>query len=343
MLPSTGHCQPHLNVAFLKVHKCGSSTVADLINRFGYKRKLIAALAPTRAHSILGSFGTINESDYKHPPGGKRWNIFTLHAIYNRTRFHQLMDPNTRYVTILREPLRRLQSAFQYFHLETRFPGLKRQTPRGISYVTTYLKRPKFWDMRFRPPQSKEDREHLCFRNCMARDLGLKENDYDNFNAVQDFIEGIDNDFTTVMILEYLPESLVLLKRRMCWTFHDILYWTSKKQQYRLKANITGRMKDRFYKHNHADVMLYTHFKDSFQKQIKKEGADFLQEVQHFKRVNENVSIFCRSIKPHTSRNMTVQKSKWSEAFSVNSFLCKSYDKPNVRKYWYPLLQSVYH
>ncbi|XP_019616644.1 PREDICTED: galactosylceramide sulfotransferase-like [Branchiostoma belcheri] len=341
MLPSTGHCQPHLNVAFLKVHKCGSSTVAYLINRFGYKHKLIVALAPTSAHSILGSFGTINESDYKHPPCGKRWNIFTLHAMYNRTRFHQLMDPNTRYVTILREPLRRLQSAFQYFHLERRFPGLKEQTPRGISYVTSYLKRPEFWDLRFRPPQSKVDREHFCFRNCMARDLGLKENDYDNFLAVQDFIQGIDNDFTTVMILEYLPESLVLLKRRMCWTFHDILHTTSKKQRYSLKANITGHMKGWFYKHNYADVMLYRHFKASFQRQIKKEGVDFLQEVQYFKRVNQDVSIFCRSIKQHTARNMTVQASKWSEAFSVNSSFCKSYSAG--RKYWYPLLQSVYH
>ncbi|CAH1271266.1 Hypp4612 [Branchiostoma lanceolatum] len=35
--------------------------------------------------------------DYEHPPVGKRWNVFAHHAMYNRTRFHQLMAPNSRY------------------------------------------------------------------------------------------------------------------------------------------------------------------------------------------------------------------------------------------------------
>ncbi|XP_019616641.1 PREDICTED: galactose-3-O-sulfotransferase 4-like [Branchiostoma belcheri] len=343
---SKGICQPHLNVAFLKVHKCGSTTVANMMYRFGYKHKLIVALAPKSAQSIIGSFGTIKDRDYKHPPGGKRWNIFATHAMYNRTRFHQLMDPNTRYVTILREPLTRLQSAFQYFHLQRRFPGLQEQTPRGASYVTTYLKRPEFWDPQYRQPKTKKEREHFCFRNCMARDLGLNEKDYQNHTAVEDFIQGIDNDFTMVMILEYLSESLVLLKRRMCWTFHDILYKydrrSSRKQRYTRNTPITVNMKDRFYKRNHADVMLYTHFKNSLQRQIEKKGADFLQEVQYFKRVNKDVSRFCHSRKrKRKSRKMVVPKSKWNEAFSVGSSFCASYGKS--RRYWHPLLTSVYH
>ncbi|XP_019616642.1 PREDICTED: galactosylceramide sulfotransferase-like [Branchiostoma belcheri] len=248
-----------------------------------------------------------------------------------------------RYVTILREPLRRLQSAFQYFHLERRFPGLKEQTPSGASYVSTFLKRPEFWDPQYRQPKTKRDREHFCFRNCMARDLGLNEKYYKNHTAVEDFIQGIDNDFTVVMILEYLSESLVLLKRRMCWTFHDILYRydrrSSRKQRYTRNTPITVNMKDRFYKRNHADVMLYTHFKASFQRQIEKEGADFLQEVQYFKRLNEDVSHFCHSRK--TARKMVVPKSKWNEAFSLDSSFCASYGK--TRRYWHPLLTSVHH
>ncbi|KAI8506493.1 hypothetical protein Bbelb_159200 [Branchiostoma belcheri] len=59
---STGICQPHLNVAFLKVHKCGSTTVANMIYRFGYKHKLFVALAPKSAHSIIGSFEIVTTS-----------------------------------------------------------------------------------------------------------------------------------------------------------------------------------------------------------------------------------------------------------------------------------------
>eukprot|EP00058_Branchiostoma_floridae_P021788 XP_002607278.1 hypothetical protein BRAFLDRAFT_125175 [Branchiostoma floridae] len=88
--------QPHTNVAFLKVHKCGSTTVANLMFRFGDKHNLIVALPPKRDRPTIGRLGTIKDSDYKHPPGGKRWNIFAHHAMYDRTRFHQLMAPDTR-------------------------------------------------------------------------------------------------------------------------------------------------------------------------------------------------------------------------------------------------------
>ncbi|XP_066266183.1 galactosylceramide sulfotransferase-like isoform X3 [Branchiostoma lanceolatum] len=285
------------------------------------------------------------DSDYKKPPKGKRWNIFAHHAMYNRTRFRQLMAPDTRYVTILREPLQRLKSAFQYFHLEDRFPGLQKQTPRGVAYVTTYLKRPGYWDTHYQQPPTPDGREHRCLRNCLGRDLGLSEKHYDNNTAVQEFIQGIENDFTTVLILEYLPESLVLLKRRMCWTLYDILYahgTHSLKQRYKGKEVVTGAMKDGFYKHNKADVMLYTRFNDSLHRQISQEGTDFLEEVKHFKRTNDNVLGFCQSKKWRRQRNLIVEKSKWNDAFSVNvgNSFCKLYDKG--RQYWHLKLKSAY-
>ncbi|XP_066292257.1 galactosylceramide sulfotransferase-like isoform X2 [Branchiostoma lanceolatum] len=341
-LPSNVICKPHLNVAFMKVHKCGSTTLSNVIYRFGYKYKLIVALPPTRDRSTIGSLGTIKDSDYKHPPGGKLWNIFAHHAMYNRTRFHQLMAPDTRYVTILREPLRRLQSAFKYFHLQRRFPGLKEQTRHGTSPVVTYLTRPQYWDPLYRQPIG--NKEHYCFRNCMARDLGLKEKDYDNHTAVQEFVQGIENDFTTVLILEYLSESLVLLKRRMCWTFHDILYTygrSSRKQRYKRNPPITGAMKDRFYNRNYADVLLYTRFKESLQRQIKEGGAKFRKEVKHFKRVNKHVGRYCNSKKKKRPGKMVVPKSRWNGAFSVDRPFCGRYGKS--RKYWHQRLQSAYH
>ncbi|CAH1244787.1 GAL3ST1 [Branchiostoma lanceolatum] len=340
-----GTCQPHLSVAFLKVHKCGSTTVSnDVMFRFAFKHNLIAAL-PNSDRPIIGSLGRIRDSDYKKPPKGKRWNIFAHHAMYNRTRFRQLMAPDTRYVTILREPLQRLKSAFQYFHLEDRFPGLQKQTPRGVAYVTTYLKRPGYWDTHYQQPPTPDGREHRCLRNCLGRDLGLSEKHYDNNTAVQEFIQGIENDFTTVLILEYLPESLVLLKRRMCWTLYDILYahgTHSRKQRYKGKEVVTGAMKDGFYKHNKADVMLYTRFNDSLHRQISQEGTDFLEEVKHFKRTNDNVLGFCQSKKWRRQRNLIVEKSKWNDAFSVNvgNSFCKLYDKD--RKYWHLKLKSAY-
>ncbi|XP_019645851.1 PREDICTED: galactosylceramide sulfotransferase-like [Branchiostoma belcheri] len=285
-----GGCQPHLNVAFLKVHKCASTTVSHVIFRFGHEHDLLVALPAKTDCDIIGHFGVIRDEDYEPPPGGRRWNLFTHHAMYNRSRFRQLMDPDTRYITILRDPLQRLQSAFQYHKFETRFPGMKKETANGTAYITTYLKKPSFWDLQFIPHENIIDRENFCFRNCMSRDLGLQKKDYDNHTAVQAFVQGIENDFTTVMIMEYLPESLVLLKRRMCWTLRDILYDSSswvKKSTYSLQSVFTREMVENFERHNHADVVLYARFKELFLKQIKEEGVGFKEEVKHFKRVND--------------------------------------------------------
>ncbi|XP_066270853.1 galactosylceramide sulfotransferase-like, partial [Branchiostoma lanceolatum] len=46
------------------------------------------------------------------------------------------------------------------------------------------------------------------------------------------FLTDLEREFTTVMILEYFDESLVLLRRLMCWQIKDILYdKTPKKLQ----------------------------------------------------------------------------------------------------------------
>ncbi|XP_035691203.1 galactosylceramide sulfotransferase-like isoform X2 [Branchiostoma floridae] len=347
-IPSNGTCRPHVNVAFMKVHKCGSSLIFHMLLRFGYEHNLTVALPRQVGLEFIGSLGTIKDDDYLHPPGGKRWNIFGHHAFYNRTRFRQLMAPNTRYVAILREPLQRVQSAFNYFRIEKGFPGLAKQTPKGIAPVTTYLDRPKYWDPLFKVELVSPNkplalmREHVCVRNCMARDLGLAERDYDNHTAVEEFVRGIENDFKTMLILEYLPESLILLKRRMCWTLRDIIYTTgrhSRNVKYTFKASITDKMKSTFYEHNYADVLLYTRFNESFHRQISQESADFQEEVNHFRRVISDVSKYCLSSKTRKG-NFVVEKSRWNDAFSVGSLLCVQLREH--RTYWDKFLRLRY-
>eukprot|EP00058_Branchiostoma_floridae_P024919 XP_002610409.1 hypothetical protein BRAFLDRAFT_72367 [Branchiostoma floridae] len=242
------------------------------------------------------------------------------------------------------------EHAFDNSWLQTQgFPGLQNQTPKGIAPVTTYLYRPRYWDPLFRLELVSTKyliklREHVCFRNCMARDLGLAEGDYGNHTAVEEFVQGIENDFKTVLILEYLPASLILLKRRMCWTFYDILYTIgrhSRNKKYGLKAPITDKMKSTFYEHNYADVLLYTRFNESFHRQTSQESADFQEEVDHFMRVNSDVSKYCHSSKTRKGKgNFVVKKSRWNDAFSVGKELCVRLRQD--RKYWDKLLRPRY-
>ncbi|XP_078686462.1 galactose-3-O-sulfotransferase 3-like isoform X2 [Branchiostoma floridae x Branchiostoma belcheri] len=331
--------QPQTNVAFMKVHKCGSTTVQKVFLRYGHKHRLTVALPRERDRPSIGTAGVITQRDYLALPRGYP-NIFAHHAIYNRTGFQKLMPKNTKYVAILREPLSRLRSSFKYFKMERYFIGL-REAAGSKPPVLTYLEDPKRWDKLYRPSTRKDFVDHICNRNCMARDLGLKETDYENKTAIENFIRNIERDFSLVMILEQFDQSMVLLRRRMCWSVEDIMYDSvqpSKRSNYgKTQYNITDRMRQNFIEHNYADYLLYNHFKEAIARQITKEGAGFQKELQNYQKTNKVVSKICHSRVKNP--NYVVRSSK-GPIFRVDKLFCDQ--MKTERQRWDPVLRRDY-
>ncbi|XP_078605537.1 galactose-3-O-sulfotransferase 3-like [Branchiostoma floridae x Branchiostoma japonicum] len=332
-------CQPQTNVAFMKVHKCGSTTVQKVFLRYGHKHLLTVALPRERDRPSIGTAGVITERDYLFLPRGYP-NIFAHHAIYNRTGFHNLMPKNTKYVAILREPLARLRSSFKYFRMERYFLGL-REAAGSKPPVLTYLEDPKKWDKLYRPSTRQDFVDHICNRNCMSRDLGLQKKDYENKTAVENFIRDIEKDFSLVMILEHFDQSMVLLRRRMCWSVEDIIYDNikpSKKSNYgKTQYNITDKMRQNFIENNYADYLLYNHFNEVIIRQITKEGSGFQKELQNYKKTNTVVSRICHS--RVRNPNYTVRSSK-GPLFRVDKRLCDQ--MKTERQRWDPVLRRDY-
>ena len=42
--------------------------------------------------------------------------------------------------------------------------------------------------------------------------------------SVDEWIEQMDNEFSLILITDFMDESLVLLKQLMCWETKDIIY-----------------------------------------------------------------------------------------------------------------------
>ncbi|KAJ0055944.1 hypothetical protein NL108_016699, partial [Boleophthalmus pectinirostris] len=81
--PSLGSCQPHTHIMFLKTHKTASSTVLNMLYRFGEERGLRFALPlgyqlgyplPFNAHRVKGYKG----------PGASDFHIMGNHMRFNR-------------------------------------------------------------------------------------------------------------------------------------------------------------------------------------------------------------------------------------------------------------------
>ncbi|KAI8516681.1 hypothetical protein Bbelb_052620 [Branchiostoma belcheri] len=100
--------------------------------------------------------------------------------------------------------------------------------------------------------------------------------------VTQKFVRTIDEDFDFVMLTEYFDESLVLLKRLMCWTIRDIVYFKSTNvrncphEEVQLPPDLQQAHKEWSF----VDYALYDHFNKSFWRRINSSGNDYWGEDQ---------------------------------------------------------------
>ena len=99
-----------------------------------------------------------------------------------------------------------------------------------------------------------------------------------------------------MLIAEYFDESLLLVRKLMCWSFSDILYI---KQNARSKSNGTLQLlesvKEKIRKWKAADVILYRHFNETFWKKNKQYGPNFSRDLKYFRKLLSRVYEFCVS------------------------------------------------
>ena len=133
-------------------------------------------------------------------------------------------------------------------------------------------------------------------KNGMFFDLGLRTTDYHKPEVVKDAILDIDDKFTLVLIYEYLDESLVLLKRRLCWDLDDMLYLKSHYQLHGeniQQSKFNGTVMEELLRWNKADAMLYQYFNQTLWREIKSEGDDFIEELREFRAKHETMEQEC--------------------------------------------------
>ncbi|CAH3129992.1 unnamed protein product [Porites lobata] len=246
-------CKPVNNNLFLKVYKTGSSTVTNIFNRYGDKRDLIFAL-PTE--------------DSFHWP----------------LRFEE----TTRYITMLRDPPAQLESVFNYYDIyrKTFQPQSSTMTP-----LESFFQNITFY-------RSSRVLDGLgvdlnLLKNPSLFDLGLDKEYHENLTMVQDYIRFLQQEFDLVMLMEYFDESLVLLKRQLCWKMEDILFFKLNERVQKEKQHISNQVREQIKKWNSADVLLYDAFNQTLWQKIMKEGPDFFVDLSIFKKEKEAMKNKC--------------------------------------------------
>ena len=310
-------CNPVTNIVFIKTHKTGSTTMASLFERFGYRNNLTFAL-PKYGH-IFHNFNKFSQAYVIPIPKVlaktyPRFNILTNHAIYNRPELEKTV-PNATYVTILRDPVTQLESAFGYFQM---YKGLNIY---GSNTFEIFMKNVShyYYNATFKY------KNKIRSKNGQLFDLGVNITD-NNTEIIRRKIRTLDEEFDLVLITEYFDESLILMKKILCWSFDDILYISAGVRSKSHRYSISEDLQRKIRQWNAGDVLLYNHFNKTLWRKIEEYGPTFQTDLNKFRKLEKEVFDKCVD-----SSNIN-SKDKREDKFVINP--------KNSGKYCQDLLRS---
>ncbi|XP_059468488.1 galactosylceramide sulfotransferase-like isoform X2 [Neocloeon triangulifer] len=306
MLPM---CLPQTKVGFLKMHKCASSTVQNILFRYGESHDLNFVLPGS--NNYLGKEAPFNRTQIaKVPWRGIGYDMFAVHTVWSTPEVRALLGPAATFVTIVRDPVDLFESLYTYARWEHLFKMSLPRFARAVSLNTT------------RSQDFLTVGAGYSGHNQMLHDFGLPERDSYSEEKVKQKISEIEQDFDLIMVAEELEASLVLLSELLCWPLDAMvaLPVNVRFPQYKrpLDEQTRALLRDWLW----ADQMLYEHFWHLFQKRKLEFGAERLQEnIAKLQRLNYEAREVC-GVSENYFDNLT-------GVFKPSSNLVKGYDVNN--------------
>ncbi|XP_077993981.1 galactose-3-O-sulfotransferase 2-like [Glandiceps talaboti] len=297
-------CEPQRNFVFIKTDKTGGSTLATVLFRYGLKHDLVAAL-DDRLTVHMRMNGTSN-SVMIHPynctnfPG---YNFIANHLGYNRKALDKIIKDG-KYFTILRSPITRAESAFYYYRYDD---GYRQFSNPFSAYLQTFVSQNdtsittrKLNDTHiFNATERirKPNYSHM-FNGNFNRLVGRPKLMNDTF--IHNSIRKLDIEFDLIMLTEYYDESLVLLRKMMCWEYEDMVY-RSHKIHGGMRMPITPDLERIIKKQSNLDWPLYEYFNKTFWEKVKRYEGDFEEDLAKLRSVQNEVDDQC--LKPQQPRS----------------------------------------
>lgn len=301
------------HILFLKTHKCGSTSIQNILFRYGDNHNLCFVLSKGKKPHLNYIKGFSNKKLFHPIRLMNRLNvnhsILTHHTrIKKWKQVEKTMPKDTIRITILRNPVFAFKSSFDYYKYGDRWPGVKKGTSfkefltiiddseaytkifplHGNITYETYGRRMKIFDKDRRVSGGMG-------RNSMSYDLGFQGESFESEKSIHEFIRMIDEKYKLVMILERMDESLILLRYLLCWSLDDIVSFHHNSRVKKLKqTKISEKEKFVIKKFNHADDVLYEYFLKKFNSMVESFGSEKMkQEVGALKKLREKYYNLC--------------------------------------------------
>ena len=323
----TGKCiKKKQHVYFLKVHKAGSTTTANILFRYGMVHNLSML---TMFKENYCSFPYRTFDDQLPQPKPKRlvngkYDIYCEHSIYDEEYLMTQLHADTENIAIIREPMSHLRSVFNFYELAWYLRLNNSQDP-----VSEFLKDPEFYYRKFQFTVQQVG----YTKNIVALEFGFRE----GVDDIDDYIKYLDSRFL-VLILERLTESMIVMRRKLCWSIKDVLFDHARQMQYEKKTPSVSEI-THHKAYSPYDYAIYNHFRLVMDRAIELQTDDFKGEVKYFENVLSKTRDFCdsvcdrigkivkkefnrRLIKEVLMDELEIEASAWESGFSVDGADC---------------------
>lgn len=329
--PSLGSCQPHTHIMFLKTHKTASSTVLNMLYRFGEERDLRFALPlgyqlgyplPFNAHRVKGYRG----------PRVVEFHIMGNHMRFNKPEVEKVMPADTFYFSIIRDPVALAESSFAYYKEVA--PAFRKT--KGLGDFADDPK--KYYDPRLR-------NNHYA-RNLLWFDFGMDHNANFSIALAQRGQAMIRRTFKLILVSEYYDQSMILLRHALCWPLDAVVSFSLNARQQKpsvlggisgswvgkaaAAAGVGGRggrsqaktppnlslteeQREKLRQWNALDWYLYQAFNRTFWEEINRFGhAQMEQEVALLRMRREDLARVClrdggKPVEAHRIRDKNIR------------------------------------
>lgn len=256
-LPNHFSCSPKTNIVFLKTHKCAGSSIQNILMRYGDSHKLTFVLP--KNGNYLGHPAPFSKTMVAQPRL-RSYNILAHHTRLDYQEIQSIMPKDSVYITIVRDPIEVFESAYSYYAFGSYLGGNLHKFISRIPSMNENLLHKRF--------------KHKFGSNQMMFDLGADPEIFSNETLIKQYIDKLDSWFDLVLVADRMNESLVLLRHLMCWELDDVITFKLNARDPKFKSSLNEIEKSVLRQLNRADVLLYNHFVQKFEKAIDAIGRD---------------------------------------------------------------------
>nr|XP_061797065.1 galactose-3-O-sulfotransferase 2-like [Nerophis lumbriciformis] len=247
-------CLPTSHIVFLKTHKTASSTILNILYRYGESRNLTFALPRNKQKQLsYPHFFTSNFVEGVGSRNMKEFHILCNHMRFRKTEVAKVMPADSFYFSIIRNPVDMMDSIFIYYKSIPAF--------HKTSSLDDFLNKSS------QNYNSSVPSNHYA-HNILAFDFGFDNNVTADSKDLEEksntSIAAIEQDFHLILVLEYFEESMILLKHTLCWSLDDILSFKLNSRSQRTRGPLLPTTADKIKRWNALDWRIYLHFNRTF-------------------------------------------------------------------------------